>query len=192
MQRDTFAVTVNGKLPGNLARKMTSYEIGDDYAKAAKYIDLDKASVKVTIDGKDSTDRFDIHKEGTKVWASAKQSLLDTTYNTAADRAVRMTVEGAYLKGVLKAGEKVTMTNGGWEKWNDQEIPSNEPPVKEWSPNPDKSWIRLENGKWKAVIDPSESNKIGADTMKFLDGDQVAASSTAPSPTTSPRSTTSP
>ena len=86
-----------------------------------------------------------------------------------------MTVEGAYLKGVLKAGEKVTMTNGGWEKWNDQEIPSNEPPVKEWSPNPDKSWIRLENGKWKAVIDPSESNKIGADTMKFLDGDQVGS-----------------
>ena len=88
------------------------------------------------------------------MWASAKQSLLDTTYNTAADRAVRMTVEGAYLKGVLKAGEKVTMTNGGWEKWNDQEIPSNEPPVKEWSPNPDKSWIRLENGKWEAVDRP--------------------------------------
>lgn len=175
VQRDTFAVTVNGKLPGNLARKMTSYEIGDDFAKAAKYIDLDKASVELTIDGKDSTDRFDIHKEGTKVWASAKQPLLDTTYNTAADRAVRMTVEGAYLKGVLKAGEKVTMTNGGWEKWNDQEIPSNEPPVKEWSPNPDKSWIRLENGKWEAVIDPSESNKTGADTMKFLDGDQVGS-----------------
>ena len=175
VQRDTFAVTVNGKLPRNLARKMTSYEIGDDFAKAARYIDLDKASVKVTIDGKDSTGRFDVHKEGTKVWASAKRTLLDTTYNTAADRAVRMTVEGAYLKGVLKAGEKVTMTNGGWEKWNDQEIPSNEPPVKEWSPNPDKSWIRLENGKWKAVIDPSESNKTGADTMKFLDGDQVGS-----------------
>lgn len=175
VQRDTFAVTVNGKLPGNLSRKMTSYEIGDDFAKAAKYIDLDKASVEVTIDGKDSTDRFDIHKEGTKVWASAKQSLLDTTYNTAADRAVRMTVEGAFFKGVLKAGEKVTMTNGGWEKWNDQEIPSNEPPVKEWSPNPDKSWIRFENGKWEAVIDPSESNKTGAGTMKFLDGDQVGS-----------------
>lgn len=67
------------------------------------------------------------------------------------------------------------MTNGGWEKWNDQEIPSNEPPVKEWSPNPDKSWIRLENGKWEAVIDPSESNKTGADNMKFLDGDQVGS-----------------
>ena len=144
--------------------------------------------MRVTIDGKDSTGQFDIHKEGTKVWVSAKQSLLDTTFNTAADRAVRMTVEGTYRKGVLQAGQKVDMTNGGWEKWNDQETPSNEPPVKEWTPNPDKSWIRLENGKWKAVIDPDESNKTGADNLKFLDGDQVAVSSTAPSPTTSPRS----
>lgn len=175
VQRDTFAVTVNGKLPRNLAKKLSAYELGDDFTKASKYVDLDKASVKVTIDGKDSTGQFDIRKEGTKVWISAKQSLLDTTANTPADRAVRMTVEGAYKKGVLQAGQKVDMTNGGWEKWNDQEIPSNEPPVKEWSPNPDKSWIRLENGKWKAVIDPDETNKTGADTMKFLDGDQVGS-----------------
>lgn len=175
VQRDTFAVTVNGKLPRNLAKKLSVYELGDDFTKASKYIDLDQASVKVSIDGKDSTGQFDIHKEGTKVWVSAKQSLLDTTFNTAADRAVRMTVEGQYLKGVLKAGQKVDMTNGGWEKWNGQQVPSNEPPVKEWTPNPDKSWIRLENGKWKAVIDPDESNKTGADTMKFLDGDQVGS-----------------
>ena len=175
VQRDTFAVTVNGKLPRNLAKKLSAYELGDDFTKASKYVDLDKASVKVTIDGKNSTGQFDIHKEGTKVWVSAKQTLLDTTANTPADRAVRMTVEGAYKKGVLQAGQKVDMTNGGWEKWNDQEIPSNEPPVKEWSPNPDKSWIRLENGKWKAVIDPDETNKTGADTMKFLDGDQVGS-----------------
>ena len=175
VQRDTFAVTVNGKLPRNLAKKLSAYELGDDFTKASKYVDLDKASVRVAIDGKDSTGQFDIRKEGTKVWISAKQSLLGTTANTPADRAVRMTVEGQYLKGVLKAGQKVDMTNGGWEKWNDQEIPSNEPPVKEWSPNPDKSWIRLENGKWKAVIDPDETNKTGADTMKFLDGDQVGS-----------------
>ena len=175
VQRDTFAVTMNGKLPKNLAKKLSAYELGDDFTKASKYVDLDKASVKVTIDGKDSTGQFDIHKDGTKVWVSAKQSLLDTTFNTAADRAVRMTVEGQYLKGVLKAGQKVDMTNGGWEKWNGQQISSNEPPVKEWTPNPDKSWIRLENGKWKAVIDPDESNKTGADNLKFLDGDQVGS-----------------
>lgn len=175
VQRDTFAVTVNGKLPKNLAKKLSAYELGDDFTKASKYVDLDKASVKVTIDGKDSTSLFDVHKDGTKVWVSAKQTLLDTTYNQTADRAVRMTVEGQYLKGVLKAGQKVDMTNGGWEKWNDQETPSNEPPVKEWTPNPDKSWIRLENGKWKAVIDPDETDKTGADTMKFLDGDQVGS-----------------
>lgn len=175
VQRDTFAVTVNGKLPKNLAKKLSAYELGDDFTKASKYVDLDQASVKVTIDGKDSTSLFDVHKDGTKVWVSAKQSLLDTTYNQTADRAVRMTVEGVYKKGVLQAGQKVDMTNGGWEKWNGQQVPSNEPPVKEWAPNPDKSWIRLENGKWKAVIDPDETDKTGADTMKFLDGDQVGS-----------------
>ena len=175
VQRDTFAVTVNGKLPKNLAKKLSAYELGDDFTKASKYVDLDQASVKVTIDGKDSTDLFDVHKDGTKVWVSAKQTLLDTTYNQTADRAVRMTVEGTYRKGVLQAGQKVDMTNGGWEKWNGQQVPSNEPPVKEWTPNPDKSWIRLENGKWKAVIDPDESNRTGADNLKFLDGDQVGS-----------------
>ena len=55
-------------------------------------------------------------------------------------------------------------------------MPGNEPPVKEWSPNPDKSWIKLgDDGTWQAVVDPDETNKTGADTQKFLDGDQVAS-----------------
>lgn len=70
---------------------------------------------------------------------TAKQPLLDTTYNQAADRKVRMTIKGAFTKGVLKAGQKVQLTNGDWEKWNQQTVPGNEPPVREWSPNPDKS-----------------------------------------------------
>ena len=44
-------VTVNGLLPKNLARKMSSYELGDDFSKSARNIDLDSASVTVTIDG---------------------------------------------------------------------------------------------------------------------------------------------
>lgn len=171
VQQDDFGVTVNGLLPKNLARKMSSYELGDDFSKSARNIDLDSASVTVTIDGKDANSLFDVHKQDGKVWITAKQSLLDTTYNQAADRKVRMTI-----KGVLKAGQKVQLTNGDWEKWNQQTVPGNEPPVREWSPNPDKSWIKLgDDGTWQAVVDPDETNKTGADTQKFLDGDQVAS-----------------
>ena len=176
VQQDDFGVTVNGLLPKNLAKKMSSYELGEDFSKISKNIDLDSATVTVTIDGKDAKSLFDVHKQDGKVWVTAKQTLLDTTYNQKADRKVRMTIKGAFLKDVLKAGQKVQLTNGDWEKWNQQTVPGNEPPVKEWSPNPDKSWIKLgEDGKWAAVVDPTESNKTGADTLKFLDGDQVAS-----------------
>lgn len=176
VQQDDFGVTVNGLLPKNLARKMSSYELGDDFSKSARNIDLDSATVTVTIDGKDANSLFDVHKQDGRVWITAKQPLLDTTYNQAADRKVRMTIKGAFTKGVLKAGQKVQLTNGDWEKWNQQTVPGNEPPVREWSPNPDKSWIKLgDDGTWQAVVDPDETNKTGADTQKFLDGDQVAS-----------------
>lgn len=176
VQQDDFGVTVNGLLPKNLARKMSSYELGDDFSKSARNIDLDSATVTVTIDGKDANSLFDVHKQDDRVWITAKQPLLDTTYNQAADRKVRMTIKGAFTKGVLKAGQKVQLTNGDWEKWNQQTVPGNEPPVREWSPNPDKSWIKLgDDGTWQAVVDPDETNRTGADTQKFLDGDQVAS-----------------
>ncbi len=44
-----------------------------------------------------------------------------------------------------------------------------------FKPNPDKSWILYQDGKWAAVIDPDESNKTGADDHVFLDGDKVGS-----------------
>ena len=44
-----------------------------------------------------------------------------------------------------------------------------------WQPNPDKSWILYRDGKWIAVVDPGETNRTGADDMKFLDGDTVGS-----------------
>ncbi|OZG69627.1 LPXTG cell wall anchor domain-containing protein [Bifidobacterium eulemuris] len=175
VQQDTFAVTVNGTLPKNLAKNMSSYELGDDFSSSVKYIDLDQASVKVTIDGQDSTSLFDVHRDNSRVWVTAKADLLADTYNKAADREVRLTISGAFRADVVEPGQTVTVPNSGWEKWNDQTVPSNTPEVKEWSPNPDKSWIRYSGGQWHAVIDPDETNKTGADTLKFLDGDQVGS-----------------
>lgn len=176
VQRDDFAVTVNGVLPKNLADNLTVYELGDDYHESARYVDLDEKSVKVTIDGKSATDLFQVHKAQGRVWVSAKPELLATTVNRSQDRQVRLTARGVFLKNVLKPGQKVSVPNSGWETWNKQTVPSNTPKVKEWTPKPDKSWIRLDkHGQWQMVIDPAWSNTTGADTMHVLDHDRLAS-----------------
>lgn len=176
VQRDDFTVTVNGVLPKNLADNLSVYELGDDFQKATRYVDLDERSVKVTIDGQHATNLFQVHKASGKVWVSATPALLATSANQAQDRHVRLTIQGVFLKNVLKPGQKVMVPNSGWETWNKQTVPSNTPKVKEWTPNPDKSWIRVDKqGKWQMVIDPGKTNKTGADTMHLLDKDKVAS-----------------
>ena len=176
VQADTVSVTVNGTLPKNLAKDLDSYELGDDWSKDAAKVDLsDTSSVRVYIDGVDKTSLFDVHSEGTKTWVSAKAGLLKGSANQTVDRKVRMTINGRLRANAIEAGQTVTVVNDGWEKWNQQSIPTNEPPIYEWAPNPDKSWIRYVDGKWQTVIDPDGSNTTGADDMKFLDGDLVGA-----------------
>ena len=176
---DPIGAVVNGRIPAHLLNPFTSYSITDDWTASAQYIDWNhKDQVKVYVDGKDETANFDITIDTAKhtTTAAAKQPFLAKTAVGTTDRKVRMTVKGAFRKGVLKAGQKVQLANGDWEKWNQQTVPGNEPSVKEWSPNPDKSWIKLgADGKWNAVIDPDETNRTGADVQKFLDGDQVAS-----------------
>ena len=173
---DTVSVTVNGKLPANLAKDLSSYEIGDDWSKDASKVDLsDVKSVKVYVDGKDRTSGFDVHTEGNRTWVTAKAETLKGTGGMGGDRKVRMTIDGKLKSEAVQAGQTITIVNDGWEKWNQQSIPTNEPPVKEWAPNPDKSWIRFVDGKWETVIDPDETNKTGIDTKKVLDGDVIGS-----------------
>ena len=61
-------------------------------------------------------------------------------------------------------------------KWNQE--PETDAGSKEfdtWQPNPDKSWIFEQGGKWQAVIDPQETNKTGGDAHTYLDGDKVGS-----------------
>lgn len=62
----------------------------------------------------------------------------------------------------------VTWNDKGTGKADGHEFPT-------WRPNPDKSWILYRDGKWLAVVDPGETNRTGADDMKFLDGDTVGS-----------------
>lgn len=61
--------------------------------------------------------------------------------------------------------------------WNHKPQSTQEYEFPTWQPKPDKSWIRFDKatGKWQSVIDPEHSNATGADTMTFLDGDEVGS-----------------
>jgi adhesin isopeptide-forming family sspB-C2 type protein/LPXTG-motif cell wall-anchored protein len=59
--------------------------------------------------------------------------------------------------------------------WNDTDQSTDSHEFPTWKPNPDKTWIRMDAGKWQAVIDPSESNATGADNQVFLNGDKVGS-----------------
>ena len=61
-------------------------------------------------------------------------------------------------------------------KWNQEpEADAGSRDFDTWQPNPDKSWIFEQNGRWQAVIDPQETNKTGGDSHTYLDGDKVGS-----------------
>ena len=61
-------------------------------------------------------------------------------------------------------------------KWNQEaETDAGSKEFDTWQPNPDKSWIFEQDGKWRAVIDPQETNKTGGDSHTYLDGDKVGS-----------------
>lgn len=61
-------------------------------------------------------------------------------------------------------------------KWNQEaETDAGSKEFDTWQPNPDKSWIFEQDGEWRAVIDPQETNKTGGDSHTYLDGDKVGS-----------------
>lgn len=69
-----------------------------------------------------------------------------------------------------KVADKPSVT---WNGKSTGDVAGHEFPT--WKPNPDKSWIKMADGKWQAVIDPDETNSTGADKNVFLDGDTVGS-----------------
>ena len=61
-------------------------------------------------------------------------------------------------------------------KWNQEpEADAGSRDFDTWQPNPDKSWIFEQNGRWQAVIDPQETNKTGGDSHTYLDGSRLGS-----------------
>ncbi|WEV59283.1 LPXTG cell wall anchor domain-containing protein [Bifidobacterium sp. ESL0728] len=172
---DDAVVVVNGTLPKNLARDLSQYAIVDDWSQATRYADFPNEQVKVYVDGVDRSGDFDVETSGHVTTASAKTTILNGSGKQAKDRKVKMVLSGTMLKD-LDAHTTATIVNKGSEQWNGKTVATNMPQVHVWSPNPDKSWVRLDgDGKWKLVVDPNRSNATGADNLTFLDGDQLGA-----------------
>lgn len=180
---DKVDAVVNGRIPKGLATDLTRYVITDDWTGAAQHVDFSDASkARVYVDGTDRTSGFDIRTDGTTTVATAKASTLRGTENLAADKAVKLVIEGRFKDGTRTNGRLVRLTNTGSEQWNGKKVRTNTPPVYVWTPNPDKAWVMLENGDpmsgsqdYKLVIDPEKTNRVGADGKSLRLGDRVAA-----------------
>ncbi|WEV75592.1 LPXTG cell wall anchor domain-containing protein [Bifidobacterium sp. ESL0800] len=172
---DNAVVVVNGTLPKNLARDLDRYVLSDDWSQAAQYVDFPAGKAKVYVDGVDRSDDFSIGVSDHVTTAEAKPAILSGSGKQLKDRKMKLVLNGTMLKDV-DAHTTATIVNKGSEQWNGKTAATNTPQVHVWSPNPDKSWVRLdETGKWKLVIDPNKSDATGADNLTFLDGDQLGA-----------------
>ncbi len=145
-------------------------------SRRARNIDLNSATVTVTIDGKDANSLFDVHKQDDRVCDHRETTAARHDLQPGGGPQGAHDHQGRVHQGRAQGRPEGPAHQRRLEKWNQQTVPGNEPPVRGWSPNPDKSWIKLgDDGTWQAVVDPDETNKTGADTQKFLDGDQVAS-----------------
>lgn len=148
LMNDEVAAVVNGRIPANLAEVMINYQIIDDWTKAAEYVDFtdaSKANVFIeTAPGSGSyenvTAEFDISIDGTVTTATAKEGsqFLAETKGLPADRKVKLVISGQFRDDYDTNGETVVLYNDGAEVWNNETIPTNEPPVYTWTPNPNK------------------------------------------------------
>ena len=148
LMNDEVSAVVNGRVPGKLAEAMTNYQIIDDWTKAADYVDFsDPSKVKVFIEtapGSNSyqsvTSQFDITIDGTVTTATAKagSDFLAQTKGQTADRKVKLVISGQFRDDYDTNGETVVLYNDGAEVWNNETIPTNEPPVYTWTPDPNK------------------------------------------------------
>ena len=136
---DYVGAVVNGSFPKNLASDLDSYSITDDWTDAAKYVDFNDTSLaKVFVDGKDVTSEFDIARNGTKTIATAKPSILKGTAGLSTAKVVKLYIAGRFITSTDTNGNTIKLTNAGSEKWNNETISTNVPPVYVWTPDPTK------------------------------------------------------
>ncbi|WP_205596002.1 LPXTG cell wall anchor domain-containing protein, partial [Streptococcus equi] len=139
---DPVSAVVNGSIKAHLTKNLKKYELIDDWSDAATYIDFtDATKAKVFYGGKNVTNQFTITVKDNQTIATAKKEFLDTTGNLAADKQVKLVINGTFKPVTPPTdtnGKIVTLYNAGSETWNNETKETNEPPVFIWNPDPSK------------------------------------------------------
>lgn len=146
LMNDAVSAVVNGSIHKDLAENLDNYVIVDDWSESAKYVDfsdVNKAQVFYeTAPGSGEysnvTSQFTLEVEGTKTIATAKSEFLNRTKGLTGDRKVKLVISGKFRDDYDTDGQIVKLTNAGSETWNNETIPTNEPPVFTWTPDPEK------------------------------------------------------
>ena len=60
--------------------------------------------------------------------------------------------------------------------WNDKPTGNTENyHFNTWTFEPNKAWVKWDNNRWVTMSDPAKSNKVGADSLTFLDGSKIGS-----------------
>lgn len=178
IQGEEVWTLVEDILPANLDQALVKYIIWDQPQDTETYIDWTGAenTAKVTVNGVDYTSSFDFVRDGAKVTATAKAGSAFLTMTKGLDKATKVHF---YHKGTFRTdydtnAQLIRLVNTAGVQWNDEEKPTNTPPIYTWTPPRDKSWSR-DMAEAISTADPNWTNQTGADNKIFIQGGKVAA-----------------
>lgn len=123
-----------------------------------------------------SDNNRDVSNEFTITWDKASDTVTAVRSADKGEMPLDHEIEFSFDVTVSRPKDFRKVKDHATGKWNQE--PETDAGSKEfdtWQPNPDKSWIFERDGKWRAVIDPQETNRTGGDSHTYLDGDRVGS-----------------
>lgn len=124
----------------------------------------------------DKTDGRDVSGEFTIAWDRKTDTVSAVRTADKGEMPLDHEIEFSFDITVSKPKDFKKVKDHATGKWNQEaETDAGSKEFNTWQPNPDKSWIFEQDGKWQAVIDPQETNKTGGDSHTYLDGDKVGS-----------------
>lgn len=139
---DKVGAVVNGRIPAKLTAPLDEYVITDDWTDAQTYVNFtDGTKVRVYANGNDVTKDFTITVKDGITTATAKDTFLKSTSGLLVDMPIKLILTGEFKPVTPETdtdGEILVLHNKGSERYNNEEKPTNIPPVFIWTPDPSK------------------------------------------------------
>ena len=118
----------------------------------------------------------DVSNEFTITWDKASDTVTAVRSADKGEMPLDHEIEFSFDVTVSRPKDFRKVKDHATGRWNQEaEADAGSKESDTWQPNPDKSWIFERDGKWRAVIDPQESDKTGGDAHTYLDGDKVGS-----------------